>query len=184
MAPYEAMYGRRCRSPVGWFELGEARLLGTDLVRDALEKVKLIQYRLRTAQSKQKTYADHRVRDIAFMVGERFLLQYHSDPSHILDISLVQLDNGLTYVEEPVAIFDRQVRKLRSKNIASVKILQEAENVKAIMHFSVLLPFIPKLVHNSPVWHICVRLPRLFASSLFELDYAVVAPIENEHRGC
>ena len=43
MAPYEALYGRRCRSPVGWFEPGEARLLGTDLVQDALEKVKLIQ---------------------------------------------------------------------------------------------------------------------------------------------
>ena len=43
MAPYEALYGRRCRSPVGWFEPGEARLLGTNLVQDALEKVKLIQ---------------------------------------------------------------------------------------------------------------------------------------------
>ena len=58
MAPYEALYGRRCRSPVGWFEPGEARLLGTDLVQDALEKVKVIQERLRTAQSRQKSYAD------------------------------------------------------------------------------------------------------------------------------
>ena len=48
MALYEALYGRRCRSPVGWFELGEARLLGTDLVQDALDKVKIIQDRLRT----------------------------------------------------------------------------------------------------------------------------------------
>ena len=50
MAPYEALYGRRCRSPVGWFEPGEAQLLGTDLVQDALDKVKIIQDRLRTAQ--------------------------------------------------------------------------------------------------------------------------------------
>ena len=42
MAPYEALYGRRCRSPVGWFEPGEARLLGTDLVQDALDKVRII----------------------------------------------------------------------------------------------------------------------------------------------
>ncbi|XP_070019426.1 uncharacterized protein [Nicotiana sylvestris] len=42
MAPYEALYGRRCRLPVGWFKLGEAQLLGTDLVQDALDKVKII----------------------------------------------------------------------------------------------------------------------------------------------
>lgn len=42
MAPYEALYGRRCLSPVGWFESGEARLLGTDLVQDALNTVKVI----------------------------------------------------------------------------------------------------------------------------------------------
>ncbi|XP_070015668.1 uncharacterized protein [Nicotiana sylvestris] len=45
-------------SPIGWFEPGEAKLYGTDLVQDALDKVKLIQERLRTAQSKQKSYTD------------------------------------------------------------------------------------------------------------------------------
>jgi len=39
MATYESLFGRQCRSPVGWFELGVARLLGTDLVQDALEKL-------------------------------------------------------------------------------------------------------------------------------------------------
>ncbi|XP_070029200.1 uncharacterized protein [Nicotiana sylvestris] len=53
----------------------EARLLGTDLVQDALKKVKTIQDRLRTAQSRQKNYADRRARDVVFMVGERVLLQ-------------------------------------------------------------------------------------------------------------
>ena len=75
MAPFEALYGRRCRSPIGWFEPGEAKLYGTDLVRDALEKIKLIQERLRTAQSRQKSYADCNVRDVVFVVGERVLLQ-------------------------------------------------------------------------------------------------------------
>ena len=75
MAPFEALYGRRCRSPIGWFEPGEAKLYGTDLVRDALEKVKLIQERLRTAQSRQKSYADQKARDISFMVGEKVLLK-------------------------------------------------------------------------------------------------------------
>ena len=75
MAPFEALYGRRCRSPIGWFEPGEAKLYGTNLVRDALEKVKLIQERLRTTQSRQKSYADQKVRDISFMVGEKVLLK-------------------------------------------------------------------------------------------------------------
>jgi len=75
MAPYEALYGRWCRSLVGWFESGEARLLGTDLVQDSLKKAKVIHNRLRTAQSKQKSYVDWKVRDVAFMIGERVLLR-------------------------------------------------------------------------------------------------------------
>ncbi|XP_070046459.1 uncharacterized protein [Nicotiana tomentosiformis] len=71
MAPYEALYGRQCRHPVGWFELGEARLLGTDLVQDALEKVKLIQDRLHTTQSRHKSYTDRKVCDVSYMVGEK-----------------------------------------------------------------------------------------------------------------
>ncbi|XP_070045285.1 uncharacterized protein [Nicotiana tomentosiformis] len=50
------------------------------------------------------------------------LRKYHGDPSHVLDFSSVQLDKNLTYVDELVAILDKHLRKLRSKNIASVKI--------------------------------------------------------------
>ncbi|XP_070008339.1 uncharacterized protein [Nicotiana sylvestris] len=60
MAPFEALYGRRCRSPIGWFEVGEAELLGPDLVHQAMEIVKIIQERLKAAQSTQKSYADIR----------------------------------------------------------------------------------------------------------------------------
>ncbi|XP_070045801.1 uncharacterized protein [Nicotiana tomentosiformis] len=75
IASYEALYGRQCRSPVGWFELSEARLLGTDLVQGALKKVKLIQERLRMTQSRQRSYADRKVRDVAYMVGEKVMLK-------------------------------------------------------------------------------------------------------------
>ncbi|XP_070019796.1 uncharacterized protein [Nicotiana sylvestris] len=108
MAPYEALYGRRCRSPVGWFEPSEARLLGTDLMQDALDKVKVIQEQLRTAQSRQESYADRK--------------KYIGDPSHVLDLSTIHLDGDLTYDVEPVAILEHQVRKLRSKDVASVKV--------------------------------------------------------------
>ena len=58
MAPFEALYGRRCRSPIGWFDAFEVRPWGTDLLRESLDKVKSIQENLLEAQSRQKEYAD------------------------------------------------------------------------------------------------------------------------------
>ena len=60
MAPYKALYGRPCRSPICWMELGESSTTGPDLIRDTTEKVGLIQRCLLTAQSRQKSYADKR----------------------------------------------------------------------------------------------------------------------------
>ena len=74
MAPFEALYGRRCRSPIGWFDAFEVRPWGTDILRDSLEKVKSIQEKLLAAQSRQKEYADRKVRDLEFMEGEQVLL--------------------------------------------------------------------------------------------------------------
>ena len=75
MAPFEALYGRRCRSPIGWFDTFEVRPWGTDLLMDSLEKVKSIQEKLLEAQSRQKEYADCKVRDLEFMEGEQVLLK-------------------------------------------------------------------------------------------------------------
>ena len=66
MSPYEALYGRRCRFPVGWFEVGEAALIGLDSVLYAMEKVQLIRDRLKTSQCRQKSYADVRRREVEF----------------------------------------------------------------------------------------------------------------------
>ena len=75
MAPFEALYGRKCRSLVGWFEAGEQKLLGPDLVQDAVEKVKLIKERMKTAQSRQKSYSDRRRRDLEFHEGDSVFLK-------------------------------------------------------------------------------------------------------------
>ena len=75
MAPFEALYGRRCRSPIGWFDSAEMDSLDTDLLRDAMEKVRMIQYRLLTTQSRQKSYADQRVRALVFMEGDHVWLR-------------------------------------------------------------------------------------------------------------
>ncbi|XP_070008415.1 uncharacterized protein [Nicotiana sylvestris] len=127
MAPFETLYGQRCRSPIGWFESGDAKLYGTDLVKDALENVKLIQERLRIAQSRQKSYADQKVRDLSFMVGEKVLLKISPMKGIMrfrkkvkLSPSKIQLDESLGYEEEQVAIVDRQVHQLKSKRIFTI----------------------------------------------------------------
>ncbi|XP_070022895.1 uncharacterized protein [Nicotiana sylvestris] len=58
------------------------------------------------------------------------LRRYHGDPSHVLDFSSVQLDKDLSYIEEPMAILDMQVRKLRSKNVASIKVQWRGQSVE------------------------------------------------------
>ena len=66
MVPYEALYGRPCRSPLCWTEVGESSITGPGLIRDTSEKVSLILQRLLTAQSRQKSYADVRRRPLVF----------------------------------------------------------------------------------------------------------------------
>ena len=66
MAPYEALYGRPCRSPIYWTKVGERSTTGPNLIRDTSEKVELIRKRLLMAQSRQKSYADRRRRPLEF----------------------------------------------------------------------------------------------------------------------
>ena len=74
MAPFEALYGRPCRSPVCWTEVGERSLLGPDFIRETTKNVKLIRQRLLTAQSRQKSYADKKRRTLDFEVGDHSFL--------------------------------------------------------------------------------------------------------------
>ena len=74
MAPYEALYGRSCRSPLCWTEVGESSIIGPDLIRDTSEKVSLIRPRLLMAQRRQKIYADVRRRPLEFEVGDHVFL--------------------------------------------------------------------------------------------------------------
>ena len=75
MAPYEALYGSPCRSPLGWTEVGESSITGPDLIKDTSEKVSLIRQHLLTAQSRQKSYADVRRRPLEFEVGDHVFLK-------------------------------------------------------------------------------------------------------------
>ncbi|XP_077222075.1 uncharacterized protein LOC143855912 [Tasmannia lanceolata] len=183
-APYEALYGKRCRTPTCWDEVGERKLLGPELVQESTDKVRMIQQHMRTAQSRQKSYADHRRRDLEFAVGDRVFLKvspwkgvirfgkkgklspryigpyeilerigpvsyrvalppalshvhnvfhvsllrkYLADPSHVLQTEPMQLEQDLSYEEQPVQILDRKEQILRTKRISLVKILWRSQ---------------------------------------------------------
>ena len=64
IAPYEALYGRKCRSPLCWMEVGDKFLDGSELIRETFEKIPLIQERLKIMFSRQKSYTDPKRRDI------------------------------------------------------------------------------------------------------------------------
>ena len=75
MEPYEDLYGRSCRSPICWTEVGKRSITGPDLIRDTSKKVDLILKRLLTAQSLQKSYTDRRRRPLEFEVGDHVFLK-------------------------------------------------------------------------------------------------------------
>ena len=75
MTPYKALFGRPCRSPICWTEVGESSITGPNLIRDTYEKVSLIQQCLLKAQSLQKSYVDKRHRPLEFEVGNHVFLR-------------------------------------------------------------------------------------------------------------
>ncbi|KAL0556960.1 hypothetical protein IC582_005478 [Cucumis melo] len=187
MAPFEALYGRCCRSPVCWDEVGEQRLMGPELVQSTNEAIQKIRSRMHTAQSRQKSYADVRRKDLEFEIGDKVFLKvapmkgvlrferrgklsprfvgpfeilerigpvayrlalppslsavhdvfhvsmlrkYVPDPSHVVDYEPLEIDENLSYVEQPVEVLAREVKTLRNKQIPLVKVLWRNHRVE------------------------------------------------------
>ncbi|GJZ16748.1 putative nucleotidyltransferase, ribonuclease H [Tanacetum coccineum] len=74
-APFEALYGRKCRSPVCWAEVGEAQLTGPEIIHETTEKIFKIRDRMQAARDRQKSYADKRRRPLEFEVGDKVMLK-------------------------------------------------------------------------------------------------------------
>ncbi|XP_017982350.1 PREDICTED: uncharacterized protein LOC108663265 [Theobroma cacao] len=146
MAPFEALYGRRYRSPIGWLEVGERKLLGPELVEDATEKIRMVSLTKGVMRFGKKGKLSLRyigpfeilervgavayrlalppdLSNICLVFHVSMFRKYNPDPSHVIQYETMQLKDDLTYEEQPVAILDRQVKKLHSKNVALVKVL-------------------------------------------------------------
>jgi len=75
MAPFEALYGRNCPTPLNWVEPGERRYYGIDFMNEAEQQVRTIQQHLEAAQAHQKSYADKRRKPIEFAVGDHVYIK-------------------------------------------------------------------------------------------------------------
>jgi hypothetical protein len=74
-APFETLYGRKCRSPVCWTEIGDAQLIGPEILQDATDKISRIREQLIISRNRQKCYADKRRKPLEFQIGDRVLLK-------------------------------------------------------------------------------------------------------------
>ncbi|GJS46508.1 putative reverse transcriptase domain-containing protein [Tanacetum coccineum] len=146
-APFEALYGRKCRSPILWAEVGEGQLIGPELVQETTEKISQIKDRLKAAHDRQKSYADKRRKPLEFSVGDYVLLKvspwkdlpeelngvhdtFHvsnlkkclADPTLKVPLDEIQVDAKLNFMEEPVDILEREFKKLKRSRITIVKV--------------------------------------------------------------
>jgi len=75
MAPYEALYGRKCRSALCWDQSSDVRDLGPDMLQETIDGVQVIRARMKAAQDRQKSYADVRRRPLEFEVDDMVFLK-------------------------------------------------------------------------------------------------------------
>nr|GFB96720.1 putative reverse transcriptase domain-containing protein [Tanacetum cinerariifolium] len=113
--PFEALYERKCRSPVCWSEVGDAQITGPELIREMTEMIVQIKNRLLVARSRQKSYADVRHKPLEF---EKFL----TNEELVILLDEVKIDDKLHFIEEPVEIIDREVKQLKHSRIPIVKV--------------------------------------------------------------
>nr|GFB36753.1 putative reverse transcriptase domain-containing protein [Tanacetum cinerariifolium] len=73
--PFEALYGQKCRSPVCWTEVGDAQILGPELIQETTEKIVQIKQRMQDARDRQKSYVDLKRKPMEFQVGDKVMLK-------------------------------------------------------------------------------------------------------------
>ncbi|XP_057493150.1 uncharacterized protein LOC130778637 [Actinidia eriantha] len=143
MAPFEALYGRPCRSPVCWTDVGEAALAKSDWVRDTTEKVSPKKGLMRFGRSGKlsprfigpfevldrvgavvyRLALPPRLANVHNVFHISMLRKYEPDPSHVLDWGGLDINEEVTYEERPIRILDSRVQVLRGKTIPLVKVL-------------------------------------------------------------
>ncbi|GKA57652.1 putative reverse transcriptase domain-containing protein [Tanacetum coccineum] len=179
VAPFEALYGRKCHSPICWAEVRQVQLTGPEMVQETTKKVIQIKQRMQAARDRQKSYADLKRKPMEFQVRDRVMLKvspwkgvvrfgkrgklnpryvrpfkvlvkvgtiayklelpqelsrvhntfhvsnlkkcYSDEPFAVL-LEGLHVDDKLHFVEEPIEIMDREVKRLKKSCIPIVKV--------------------------------------------------------------
>ncbi|GJT01750.1 putative reverse transcriptase domain-containing protein [Tanacetum coccineum] len=178
-APFEALYGRKCRSPICWAEVGDSQLTGPEIIHETTERIVQIKSHIQAARDRQKSYADVRRKPLEFQVGDKVMLKvspwkgvirfgkrgklnpryigpfkiiakvgtvayrlelpeklsrvhstFHvsklkkcmADEPLAIPLDEIQVDDKLNFIEEPVEIMDREVKRLKQSHIPIVKV--------------------------------------------------------------
>ncbi|GJV59061.1 putative reverse transcriptase domain-containing protein [Tanacetum coccineum] len=158
-APFEALYGRKCRSPICWTEVGEAQILGPELIQETTKRIVQIKQRMQAAHDRQKIYANLKHKPMEFQVEDKVMLKVSPwkgvirfgkrgklNPRYVgpfkvlgkvgevayklelleeLTVPLdgLHFDDKLKFIEEPVEIVDRKVKRLKRSRIPLIKVL-------------------------------------------------------------
>ncbi|GJW83444.1 putative reverse transcriptase domain-containing protein [Tanacetum coccineum] len=113
-APFEALYGRKCRSPICWAEVGDSQPTGPKIIYETTEKIIQIKSRIQAARDRQKSYVD------TFHVSN--MKKCLSDKTLAIPLDEIQIDDKLYFIEEPVKIMDHEVKRLKQSCIPIVKV--------------------------------------------------------------
>ncbi|GKE59462.1 putative reverse transcriptase domain-containing protein, partial [Tanacetum coccineum] len=141
-ALFKALYGQKCRSPICWAEVGDTQLTGPEIVHETTKKIIQIKKRIQAARDRQKSYADRRRKPLEFKVRDKVMLKVSPwkkvirfgkrrklNPRYIgpfkilakkclideplaIPLDEIQIDDKLNFIEEPVEIMDREVKRL------------------------------------------------------------------------
>ena len=139
MAPFEALYGRRCRTPLCWYETGENAVLGPEIVQQTTEKIKIIQERMKASQSRQKSYHDKRRKPLEFQEGEHVFLRV----TPTTGVGRALKSKKLT----PRFIGPYQITKRVGEVAYQVALPPSLSNLHSVFHVSQLRKYVPDPSH-------------------------------------
>ncbi|GKB01870.1 putative reverse transcriptase domain-containing protein [Tanacetum coccineum] len=114
--PFEALYGRKCRSPVCWAEVGDAC---PAIIHETIEKIVQIKSKIQAARDRQKSYANIIRKPMVFQVGDKKCL---SDESLVIPLEELRVDDKLHFVEKPMEVMDREIKQLKRSRIPIIKV--------------------------------------------------------------
>nr|GEW70767.1 putative reverse transcriptase domain-containing protein [Tanacetum cinerariifolium] len=153
-APFEALYGRKCRSPICWAEVRDRQLTGPEIFHETTEKIIQIKSRIQAVRDRQKSYVNIRQKPLEFQVGDKVMLKVYpwkgviqqlsrvhstfhvsklkkcmADEPLAIPLDEIQVDDKLNFIEEHVEVMDREVNRLKQSRISIFKVRWNSRRV-------------------------------------------------------